>query len=399
MKWWVWPTAAFAATRIWLLLIPFGAFAYPGGTLVINDVELYAQWAVILQSGQFPVNDQMWQYPPLIGPLMAFGALLPPSPTIGLVLLMLAFDAGTFAVLMRATGRGGSAAGPWTWIIAGMLVGPVWLTRFDVVPTLLAVLALLAISRPLRAGALLGVGALLKVWPGLLLLALPRRQLPRALIGFAASAATLLIVLSVTMSGVTSFASEQRERGLQVESVPAWFFLVGHHLGWSRRFEYRYGAMEVIAQGTGAVALAVTAVGALGLAAVLVARLTGRLERARPADVALTVVLLSMVTSRVLSPQYLVWVAGIAAVCMLDRETLMRPVVALLAPVALFGQVLYPMHYDWLLSDRLPGLFLQTVRVVLLVVAVGWALTRLFRVRDRVDEVRVHPVEQVGQAA
>jgi len=29
----------------------------------------------------------------------------------------------------------------------------------------------------------------------------------------------------------------------------------------------------------------------------------------------------------------------------------MRPVIVLLLPVAALGQVLYPMHYDWLLSE------------------------------------------------
>ncbi len=396
---WLLPTLAFVATRIWLLLIPFGVIPYLGGALVINDVTLYTQWAEILQEGRFPVGDQMWQYPPLVGPVLALGALLPPSPTVGLVLLLLAADLAVFVLLLRAAGHGGRPEGVWAWITAGMLIGPVWLTRFDLLPALFAVLGLLALSRPVRAGIWFGIGALLKVWPVLLVVAVPRKSWLRAGAGFAATVAALMVTLVLTMDGATSFATEQRARGLQLESVPAWLFLVGHHLGWPRRFEYRYGAMEVMAQGTQGVAVAVTVIGLVALAAVALLRLAGRLDHAVPADIALVLVLISMVTSRVLSPQYFVWVAAVAAVCLLSPQTAMRPVVVLLMPVAALGQVLYPMHYNWLLSDQWNGLALQTVRVLLLIAATGWGLRRLLQPGDRVPDVGVAAVEKVGQAA
>lgn len=396
--WWLLPTLVFGLTRAWLLAIPFGLIPYLGGTLVINDVTLYEQWAQILQSGRFPVGDEMWQYPPLVGPLFALGALIPPDPRLGLMLLMLAFDALTFVVLMRRTAKGDSLEGPWTWIAAGMLIGPVWLTRFDVVPALFAVLGLLAVARPVRSGAFLAVGALLKVWPALLLLAVPRRGFGKALVGFVATAATILLALVLTMDGAASFASEQKARGLQIESVPAWFFLVAHHLGWERTFVYRYGAMEVSAPGVEAVALAITVLGAIGLVALAILRLTGRFDRANPADIGLVVVLFSMITSRVLSPQYLIWVAAIAAVCLLDPTTRMRPVIIMLMPVAALGQILYPMHYNWLMSDEWNGLALQSARILLLVVATAWGLLRLLDT-GRHREVGVTSLEHVGQPA
>jgi hypothetical protein len=397
-QWWLLPTAVFVATRVWLVLIPFGVIPYLSGTLVINDVTLYEQWAALLQTGQFPVGDQMWQYPPLVGPFLAFGALIPPDPTLGLVLLMLCADAATFGALLGAVRRGGAVEGLWAWIAAGMLIGPVWLTRFDVVPALFAVLALLSLNRPVRAGVFLGLGAMLKVWPALLLLSVPRRTLARTTAAFAATSAAVLITLLTTMSGAGSFASEQRARGLQIESVPAWIFLLGHHLGLDRTFVYRYGAMEVEAAGTEIVALAFTLMTLVGLSALVWLRLTGRLDHAISADIALVVVLLSMVTSRVLSPQYLVWVAAIAAVCLLDARTVMRPVIVMLMPVAAVGQILYPMHYDWLISDGFSGLALQSLRIALLLVATGWGSWRLLRTRGTVT-VGIDSGEQVRQTA
>lgn len=398
-RWWWWPTLGFVLTRLWLILIPFGHIPYLGGTMVINDVTLYTQWAEVLQQGQFPVGDQMWQYPPLVGPVLALGALIPPTPTLGLVMLMLAADVATFAVLMRAISKGGAVEGAWAWIAAGMLIGPVWLVRFDVLPALFAVLGLLAVSKPVRSGMWFAIGALLKVWPVLLLVAVPRRGWLKAILGFAVTAVALLGIVSVTMDGASSFASEQAARGLQVESVPAWLFLMGWHFGWERHFEYRYGAMEVMAHGTETVAMIATGIGVLALAGLVLMRLFGRLDARLPADIAMVLVLVSMATSRVLSPQYFIWVGAIAAVCLLSTRTVMRPVIVLLMPVAALGQVLYPMHYNWLMSNDWQELMVQTVRVVLLIAATGWGLWRLLRRSDGVPDVRVETVEKVSQSA
>lgn len=398
-RWWLWPTLVFVLTRAWLILIPFGVIPYLGGTMVINDVTLYTQWAELLQQGQFPVGDEMWQYPPLVGPVLAIGALIPPSPTLGLVLAMLAADVLTFAVLMRAVAKGGAVEGVWAWIAAGMLIGPVWLVRFDVLPALFAVLGLLAVSRPVRSGVWFAIGALLKVWPVLLLVAVPRRGWLKSIAGFAATALLILGLLTLTMDGASSFASEQAARGLQVESVPAWIFLMGWHFGWERHFEYRYGAMEVMSNGTETVAMIATGVGFLILGGLALLRLLGRLDNRLPADIALVLVLVSMATSRVLSPQYFIWVAAIAAVCLLSPDTAMRPVIVLLMPVAALGQVLYPMHYNWLMSDDLQQLMVQTARVALLLTATGWGLWRLLRRSDRVPDVGVETVEKVSQTA
>jgi hypothetical protein len=238
----------------------------------------------------------------------------------------------------------------------------------------------------------------LKVWPVLLLLAVPRRAMPRALAGFAVTAAAVLATLMVTMDGAASFASEQRARGLQIESVPALVFLLGHHIGWDRTFIYRYGAMEVEAAGVATAAMIVTVAGIVVLAGLLGLRLSGRLDRALPADIALVAVLVSMVTSRVLSPQYLVWTAAIAAVCLLDPATRMRPVIVVLMPTAALGQILYPMHYDWLMSDAWHGVAIQTVRIALLLLATVWGLWRLLRPAPSAP-VRVDAVEQVRQTA
>ena len=40
---------------------------YPEGKWLKGDVDLYNFWAKGLVKGIFPIDDQMWQYPPLAG--------------------------------------------------------------------------------------------------------------------------------------------------------------------------------------------------------------------------------------------------------------------------------------------------------------------------------------------
>lgn len=71
------------------------------------------------------------------------------------------------------------------WLATPLVMGPILLGRFDVFPTLAAVFALLYASSARKFGSVLAIGALLKVWPILLLLATPEKMLTRVLLWFA----------------------------------------------------------------------------------------------------------------------------------------------------------------------------------------------------------------------
>ncbi|MFM1966067.1 MAG: hypothetical protein RL134_1792 [Actinomycetota bacterium] len=366
-------------SRLLLLGTLTGAVPYPDGPSVINDVKLYAEWSSLLVTGRFPIGDDMWQYPPGAGIVFALAALLGSNPVAAFAGIALACDLATLAVLAVAGRRrrvGLNAA--WAWVIGALLVGPVWLARFDVVPTLAAVVALVLIARPVGSGAAAAAGTLLKVWPGIMLIALPRRSLPKGLLGFVLMTVAILAAVLVWSTGGVSFLGEQGARGLQVESVGALPFMVWNVFS-EVPTEFRFGAMEVDVAATIPLGLAITLAGfaVLGLLGVL--RLLGRLESSAPADVALVALLVSMVTSRVLSPQYSVWVVGVAAVTLLDPASRMRRVVWLLVPSILVTQVIYPYGYGSFLNGDWWAVLLQVVRVGLLVAATAIGLAIVLR--------------------
>jgi len=367
------------ASRLVLIGTLTGVVPYPDGPSVINDVKLYAEWSSLLVTGRFPIGDDMWQYPPGAGIVFALAALLGSNPVVAFVGIALACDLATMVVLAIAGRRrrvGLNAA--WAWIIGALLVGPVWLARFDVVPTLAAVVALVLIARPVWSGAAAAAGTLLKVWPGIMLIALPRRSLPKGILGFVAMSAAILIAVLLWSAGGVSFLGEQGARGLQVESVGALPFMVWNVFT-EVPTEFRFGAMEVDVAATIPLGLAITLAGfaVLGLLGVL--RLLGRLESLGPADVALVALLVSVVTSRVLSPQYSVWIVGVAAVTFLDPESRMRRVVWLLAPSILVTQVIYPYGYGSFLNGDWWAVLLQVTRVGLLLAATAIGLAVILR--------------------
>lgn len=367
--------AVFLLSRAAVAAVPFGGTGYPKGELVINDVTLYSTWATGLTDGRFPATDPMWQYPPLAGPIFALGAQLQANPDVGFMLLAFAADAAILAALLVAGRRTGRLTGAWVWAISAIVVGPVFLTRFDVIPTLFAVLGLLLLARPVSSGALLGIGTAVKVWPALMLAAAPRRALPKAMIGF-------LVAVIVSTTAVWAWAGDdslafldgQSERGLQMESVAALPFLIWHLFGADPQIIYRYGSMEVGRSGTGVAAIIVSVIGLLSLLVLALARLTGRLERIPGPDVAFAAVCVSIVASRVFSPQYMIWLLGIGAVCLVWRRTAMRVPVVLMLAAAAAAQILYPFAYSNLITGGVAATVLQALRIVLVVAASVLAL-------------------------
>ena len=101
------------------------------------------------------------------------------------------------------------------------------------------------------------------------------------------------------------------------------------------------------------------------------------------ADAALVALLLFVITSRVISPQYMVWLVGLGAVCALNfgrsGDSVMRlPVVLILVATGL-SAVEFPYWFDDLLQAKRSAVLLLTVRNLLLVSAALIGAARLWR--------------------
>ncbi|GGW67247.1 membrane protein [Streptomyces lucensis JCM 4490] len=372
--------ATWAVTRVALLLFVFGVFVFPGPDVTADVSVTYRGWYEELLRGTFPLDDVTWQYPPA-GALPVLAPAVLPFLSYAHAFFVLAFlaDLAVLASLLYAGGRAGrSRGGAWVWVAGVPLLGPTAYARYDVMVTAVAVAALLAgARRPRLMGALTAFGALLKVWPALLLAGAVRREAWRAA---AVTAAGVVALFAVTMPGAFAFLTFQRDRGTEVESLGSLVFHVGRHFGWDGEVLLNYGSMEFLGPRVAEVSGAALALTAAAFGWLVLWRL--RTTRHAPhtlADAAFTAVLLFTVTSRVLSPQYLVWLVGLASVCVSHRASRMGAP-ALMVVLASFVTVLeFPLGFLHVVLSDWYGVTLLALRNGLLVAAALTAARRLWR--------------------
>lgn len=321
------------------LMVALVGFWQPAGPNY-QDVGLYHTWSqFIVATGELP-NEELWQYPPgaafvMLAPRLSFAEFDP-----SFMVMMLIFDAVGLWLMTRFAREEQRDVGVWIWLLGMPLLAtvPSWggmpLLRFDLVPTLLAMAGLLVIHRrPAWFGVLAGIGAMVKVWPLFILFGEweRRRLLPSAL-GALASVGAIFALTALFLAHPFGFLGDQGGRGLQVESVAALPWKLREVVtGKGQVLEARYGSNE-IATGLGDAVANLLDVAAL---AVLVGSAvwwwlrdrgirSGRRELedvALSRDFVFTAVLLFVVVSRVLSPQYMIWLVGLSAIVLTSRRT------------------------------------------------------------------------------
>ncbi len=345
-----------------------------------NDLEIYRDAGEAVLRGELPYRDFFIEYPP--GSLPAF---VPPATLTddkaGYIDL---FASEMALVLVAALVLTALAArriwGPRAWPVpaitfaaGAVMLYPVAVTRYDAVVALTLAVAVLCATLGGRyvylAYASLGFGAAAKLVPALATaaLALVRRGAARGYAVFFGVLA-LFFVPALLLGGgrfLESFAYHA-DRGLQVESLAASILV---KLGWVEGISFRYGAFEVHGRG---VELASSL--SLPLTAVLLLVTTllmyhehgaGRLGYGQFPRYAAALILAFMVCSKVLSPQYLIWLLPLVPLGA-GGLTGLGVSVLFLAACWTTTQV-FPLHYGDLLELRPPAPNLLLLRNLLLV--------------------------------
>jgi len=366
-----------------------------------GDVGLYQQWhACCFAHGTFPVADPMWQYPPGAALVFWLPGRLPGSYVEDFMVLAIGCDLAVTVLLWSAARRGGSLAGAWYWVCGVPLLGAVSVGRFDVVPVALSVAALCVTGRGGVRGALIGAGAAVKVWPVTLLAGMAPGQQRR---GVAAAVAVFAAACAVSASGTASFLAHQNARGVEIESVAATPFMIWRQAGWPGTVVYRFGAYQLsgphaaLAQDASVLALVLAAAAVTGWR-LLITCGRGRWRPEFAADAPLAATLLFLVASPVLSPQYLLWVIGLAAACLATGHTTQRPVALVVLAAAGLTQLIFPIGWPSLVhgSDAVTGVL--AARNLLLVLAAALSCWRILRLtapgHQDPDALVGHPVQR-----
>jgi hypothetical protein len=340
-----------------------------------GDVTELQRYGDALLAGQVPYRDFRLEYPPGAVPFFALPSLGPAHDYLtifrlvaaagvlaGLVLLALLLDRLGASRRLRYGALALAALAP-------ALLGSFSLERFDAWPAALClgVLLLLVERRPVWAFALLAVATLVKTYPAALLpvalLFAGGRDRIRGLAAYCAvGLAVLLPFAAVAHAGLYNSYSGQWNRHLQLETLGSSALLALHR---PLRVAFDSGSWSVFGGGAGALAGLQTLLQAAGIAgaALLFAR-----SRRGPADLAAAAAVTVAVAAclgKVLSPQFLLWLAPFA---LLSSS---RAAGLLLAAAALLTNLLFPDRYDGLVARHDGEIWLLVARTVLLVTMVA----------------------------
>ncbi|HET9170213.1 MAG TPA: glycosyltransferase family 87 protein [Actinospica sp.] len=407
------PAATWVWTRGVLLLYVYDVLPYISHGDITGDLRLYNHWSNILTTGHFPQADRTWQYPPGAALVIGFPRLIRSltglSYNSAFYAMALASDLIIFLLVLyrcwRTHEETGSERvdylGAYAYVAAIFMLGPFIYGRYDITVTMIASVGLVvalntAASTWRLRGAAIGLGSIVKVWPMALVLGLPRGRNGRLAVLWGVIGGAVPTLLLLIMPGALSFLKQQGGRGLEIESVLATPFLMARHFGYHAVIRNRYGSWEVIGPGIGAIAAFCELLTLLGFCWLLWWRVRAKLTPERWTegvyyDASLVAVMISIITSRVLSPQYLVWVCGLLALCLAiaplkkGGTVLTGPCWLLLGTISL-TQLEFPLLFPTLVHGGTKAALFVTGRNALLVGATIWSAYLLWKRYAVVEE-------------
>jgi hypothetical protein len=174
------------------------------------------------------------------------------------------------------------------------------------------------------------------------------------------------------------------ERPLQIESLYAIPYLLGHALGIGQvQVGHSYGSQSIIAPGTDALASIPMWVMSACLAAlyVLIWR-RRRYLRASPWDLALAVLGLMMTffcTNKVFSPQYLTWTLPFVAMLIVAPRASRRLLGVLLLAAVVLTHIGFPSHYWDLVALHATPIYLLVAQDMTLLASALFAIVLLWK--------------------
>jgi hypothetical protein len=386
----------------------------------ITDTGLYEEYGDAVARGAVPYRDFRLEYPPAAVPMFVlpalghegdraaydrwFDRLMALCGCLGLVGAML---------VLRALGAGGlrTASALGLIAISPLLMGSVVLSRFDLWPAALAVLALAALlhERFALSALALGAGIAAKLWPAvlapLMLTYVWRSRGPRAAAAWAGGvlavdAAIFLPFAVLSPAGLRASFHAQLARPLQLESLGGALLIALHKIaGTSLHVVTSFGSQNVSGTGAHTAEIATTVVGIAALVSVWVMYARTPVYGERLVTYSAAAVAAVLAFGKVFSPQFVVWLVLLVP---LTRGLRGLAAGGLLTAVLVLTQLWFPRHY-WplaldLASPEVWYLLARDLAVVALATVLAWPrleheplgegramLEALQRVRAQVD--------------
>ncbi len=349
----------------------------------ITDYGVYQAYGdSIVTHHDVPYRDFSVEYPPAALPVFVVPSLLEPYNYRHVFqALMFLCDVGLVLGVGAIAGRRAAVLAA----VAPLALGSVVLSRYDLWPAALAVLAVATLVRG-RLGIsalLLGTAFAAKLWPVALvpvaLVWLARTHGARAAAGWAAGAAATaaarFVPFVVLSPGGTAHSFHvELARPLQLESLGG-AILIARHLsaGTTLHLTSSYGSQNLTGPGAHAAAIATSIAGVLALASACIIFARGPATVERFVTYAAASIVAVVAFGKVFSPQYMIWL--IPFVVLVPS---LRGVAAslLLFAALVLTQLWFPSNYWALTRFNAPQwgeLLARDLSVVALFAVLAWA--------------------------
>jgi hypothetical protein len=365
------------------------------------DPIAYREHGQSLLAGLIPYRDFTFEYPPLallpmVVPQILAGGQAGMEAYRWLFLVQNTLvSCGIGATLAWLAFRQWAPGSPSRVLAAYALlvvaVVPLVAWRYDILVGLFVILAVLATvkDRPALAGLALGLGALAKVYPAFLLPVFVVRYVARRdalaavrmLTGFLLPVALVMLPLIVVSGrGAFYFIDWQQARGVEIESVVSGVVLLAHLVfGADAAANHAFNSWEISSPLADVLASPLLILTLVTLAVIFAAAFVGfRAEHgASPppqgdllSACLVAALLVVILTNKVFSPQYLVWLLPLAALRPL-REAI------LLALAGGLTLTIFILNWPQLLALDAGMIVLLNVRNLLLLVLLLWLAWRI----------------------
>ena len=347
-------------------------------------------------NGSVPYRDFIIEYPPFA----LFFILLPRLFTANLNAYMVIFQVEIFLfnllglfLIYRIAQRTGKA--PWKMLpiytIAILAIGPIIAQHYDIFPAIMVLLSLYCfwIGRHKTSWIILAMATMAKIYPFIiaplfLIYYLRNREYRRIGTGILVFTATCLAVvmpfITTDPGSLSSLIDYHVERGVQLESTYSAFALAAGKLGWTTtQLDFSAGSWNI----TGPLADNLSAISTILLPLLLLMSYLFIYRRIKPCNYnisdicthSLLIVAVTLITSKVLSPQYLIWLIPLIPLVIGLRYGIW----AIFIVIGALTYYIYPLHYvELIYLETWPvGILLaRNILLILLTVLVGIAIYR-----------------------
>ena len=371
----VFALGGFISAHLLLIWLGLHGVATPMGDIIYA----YQPWVQRMQeTGEFFGLQLPWVYPWPNLLLVFVPAQFNIDYQAAWLIWSTAFSIAAASYLLWAKGfdSAKTARALWLWTATLVLLGPVSISRLDSFSVALSAVGVVAWlqNRRLFAVAVFAIGVWFKVWPIALLIAGfaalrgLRQRLNIVVVSLSVGVGILLIglLLGGTPQALTSFVTGQTDRGIQIESPWAAFWLWAGALGSKDAGLYFDGPLQtfqVFGAGTQVFSallgpvmyLALGITGILGLKAAAAQGSSGTTIGSEPVNrvfalVALTGVLDLIVFNKVGSPQYYGWLIVPLLFGYLAGVFKKPNLISWVLGIAALTGVVYPYIYDNILG-------------------------------------------------